>query len=90
MERLINFTCTYCKEDFTIQPYFSKPRIYTSEDSLAMKEYYTARTVAKAVCPCCGTVNELSCENEIFCDDIIDLAIRRYKRSDAFFEGYHK
>ena len=80
MERLINFTCTHCGDGFTIQPYFSKPRIYTSEDSLAMKEYYTARTIAKAVCPCCGTVNELSCENEIFSDDIIDLAIRRYKR----------
>ena len=80
MERLINFTCYYCKEDFTIQPYFGKPRIYTNEDTLAMKEYYTARVVAKAVCPCCGTVNELSCENEIFSDDIINLAIRRWKR----------
>ena len=80
MERLINFTCDFCKEDFTIQPYFGKTRIYTLENPLAMTEYYTARTVAKAVCPYCGTVNELSCENEIFRDDIIDLATRRYKR----------
>lgn len=80
MERLINFTCYHCKEDFTIQPYFDKPRIYTREDHLSMKEYYTARVIAKAVCPHCGTVNELSCENEIFYYDIIDLAIRRYKR----------
>ena len=80
MERLINFTCHHCKEDFTIQPYFSKPRIYTLEDPLAMSEYYTAQTVAKAICPYCGTVNELLCRNEIFRDDIIDLAIRRYKK----------
>ena len=80
MDRLINFTCYHCKQDFTIQPYFSMPRIYTNEDHLAMKEYYTARTIAKAICPYCGVVNELSCENEIFYDDIINLAIRRYKR----------
>jgi hypothetical protein len=80
MERLIKFTCFHCKQDFTIQPYFGKPRIYTNEDALAMKEYYTARVVAKAVCPYCGTVNELSCENEIFPKDIVDLAIRQYKR----------
>lgn len=80
MERLINFTCHHCKEDFTIQPYFGKPRIYTNEDPLAMNEYYTARTTAKAVCPYCGTVNELSCENTIYSGDIIDLATRRYAR----------
>jgi hypothetical protein len=80
MERPINFTCYHCKEDFTIQPYFGRPRIYTNEDPLTMKEYYTARVVAKAVCPYCGTVNELSCENEIFSDDIISLATRRYTR----------
>ena len=80
MEKLINFTCYHCKKDFTIQPYFSKPRIYTNEDTLTMREYYTARAVAKAVCPYCGTVNELSCENEIFSDDIIHLATRRYTR----------
>ena len=80
MAKLINFTCYYCKEDFTIQPYFGKPRIYTNEDPLAMTETYTARTVAKAVCPYCGTVNELSCENEIFSEDIINLATRRYTR----------
>ena len=80
MERLINFTCTHCKQDFTIQPYFSTPRIYIHEEPLSLNEYFTARTIAKAVCPYCGTVNELSCENEIFYDDIIDLAIRRHKR----------
>ena len=80
MERLINFTCTHCKQDFTIQPYFGMPRIYVVEDALVMKEYYTAQTVAKAICPYCGTVNELLCENEIYLKDIVDLAIRRYKR----------
>ena len=80
MERLINFTCYHCKKDFTIQPYFGKPRVYTREDPLTMKEYYTARVTAKAVCPHCGTVNELSCENDIFSNDIINLATRRYTR----------
>jgi hypothetical protein len=80
MARLINFTCEYCKEDFTIQPYFGKPRIYTNEEPLTMQEHYTARVVAKAVCPYCGTVNELPCENYIYNSDIIDLAIRQYTR----------
>lgn len=80
MESLINFTCHHCKEEFIIQPYFGKPRIYINKNPLAMTEYYTARTIAKATCPHCGTVNELSCENEIFRDDIIELAIRRYKK----------
>ena len=80
MARLINFTCQHCEDDFTIQPYFSRPRIYTREDSLAMKEYYTARVTAKAVCPYCGTVNEMSCENDICGEDIINLATRRYTR----------
>ena len=80
MAKIIQIKCFNCKEDFTIQPYFSKPRIYTNEDPLAMKEYYTARVVAKAVCPDCGTVNELSCENDIFSEDIINLATRRYTR----------
>lgn len=80
MERLINFTCHHCNEDFITQPYFNKPRIYTNEDPLSMSEYYTALTIAKAVCPHCGTVNELLCKNDIFYDDIIDLAIQRHKR----------
>ena len=80
MERLINFNCTNCRQDFVIQPYFGEPRIYIHEDPLSKQEYFTARTIAKAVCPYCGTVNELSCENEIFPKDIVDLAIRRYKR----------
>jgi hypothetical protein len=82
MERPINFTCHYCKEDFTIQPYFDTPEILVLADGLAMKEYYTARVAAKAICPYCGTVNELSCENAIYSSDIIDLAIRRYKRGE--------
>ena len=80
MAKIINITCFGCKEDFVTEPYFGKPRIYTNEDPLAMKEYYTARVIAKAVCPNCGVVNEMSCENEIYQHDIIDLAIRRYKR----------
>ena len=84
MERPINFTCHCCKEDFTIQPYFGKPCIHSHKEPLAMKEYYTAGVTAKAVCPYCGTVNELSCENTIYSSDIIDLAIRRYKREDSY------
>ena len=84
MERPINFTCHCCKEDFTIQPYFDTPYILAQTDNLAMKEYYTARVVARAICPYCGTVNELSCENTIYSSDIIDLAIRRYKREDSY------
>lgn len=80
MVKIINFTCHYCKEDFVIQPYFDQPRICTSEDPLAMKNYYKAQVTARAVCPYCGTVNELSCENDIFNDDIINLATRRYTR----------
>ena len=49
MDRLINFTCEHCKQEFAIQPYFGEPCIHTNKDPLTMQEYYTAQTNAKAV-----------------------------------------
>ena len=80
MSKIINIKCYKCKEDFTTEPYYCNTDIYTQEDSKNGRRYYTARTVANAICPNCGETNAQVCENEIYKHDIIDLAIRRYKR----------
>ena len=80
MSQTINITCFACKEDFIIEPYYCNTDIYTQEDPKDGRRYYTARTIAKAICPNCGETNGKVCENEIYKRDIIDLAIRRHKR----------
>ena len=80
MAKIINIKCIQCKEEFTTEPYFCNTDIYTQEDSKNGRRYHIARTVANAICPRCGERNAQVCENEIFKQDIIDLAIRRYKR----------
>lgn len=80
MAQKINIACYKCKEDFTVEPYYCNTDIYSQEDVRNMRRYYTARTIAKAICPHCGETNAQVCENEIFKQDIIDLAIGRYKR----------
>lgn len=80
MVKTINITCFGCKENFVIEPYYCNTDIYTQEDPKNGCRYHIARTVANAICPHCGETNAQVCENEIFKQDIIDLAIRRYKR----------
>ena len=80
MTRAINITCFGCKREFTIEPYYCNTDIYTQEDPKNGRRYHIARTVANAICPRCGETNAQVCENEIFKEDIIELAIRRYKR----------
>ena len=80
MAKIIQIKCFNCKEEFTTEPYYCNTDIYTQEDPKNGRRYYTARTVAKAICPNCGETNAQVCENEIYKHDIIDLAIRRYKR----------
>ena len=80
MARIIHIECFACKEEFTTEPYYCNTDIYTQEDPKNGRRYYTARTIAKAICPNCGETNAQVCENEIYKHDIIDLAIRRYKR----------
>ena len=80
MARTINIICFGCKKDFTTEPYYCNIDICTQEDPKNGNRHYIARTVARAICPCCGETNEQICESEIFRHDILDLAIRRYKR----------
>ena len=80
MVQTINITCYKCKENFVIEPYYCNTDIYTQEDLKNGRRYHIARTVANAICPNCGETNAQVCENEIYKHDIIDLAIRRYKR----------
>ena len=80
MIRTINITCFGCKENFITEPYYCNIDIHTTDDPKSGRRYHTARTVARATCPRCGETNEQICESEIFKQDILDLAIRRYKR----------
>ena len=80
MNKIIQIKCFACKEDFTTEPYYCNTDIYTQEDPKNGSRYYTARTVANAICPHCGETNAQVCECTIYKHDIIDLAIRRYER----------
>jgi hypothetical protein len=82
MARTINIKCIQCKEEFTIEPYFCNTDIYYRDDGYAGARRYFARTVATAVCPRCGELNGQPCESEIYKADILDLAIRKYRRGD--------
>ena len=76
----IAITCYKCKEDFITEPYFCNTDLYTREDPKVGNRYHIARTVARAICPHCGETNGQVCENEIYKHDIIDFAIRKYRR----------
>lgn len=80
MAKIINIKCFKCKEEFTTEPYFCNTDIYYRDDGHAGTRRYFARTVANAICPRCGELNGHLCENEIYKEDILDLAIRRYRR----------
>lgn len=76
----IAIKCYKCKEEFITEPYFSNTDLYTRENPQGDNRYHIARTVAMAICPHCGETNGHVCENEIYKQDIIDFAIRRYRR----------
>ena len=80
MSKIIQIKCYKCKEEFTTEPYFCNTDIFTRDEGFNQHRCYVARTIAKAICPNCGETNSHVCENEIYRHDIIDLAIRRYKR----------
>ena len=80
MGKIIDIKCNKCKEEFTTMPYFCKTDIHYKVDSFTGIGRYFASVVAKAVCPYCGELNEQICESEIHNEDVLDLAIRGYKR----------
>ena len=80
MSKIINIKCENCKEEFITEPYLYNANITTRHQPLTDNDYHVARVFAKAVCPNCGEINTPVCECDIYEHDIIDLAIRRYKR----------
>ena len=78
MGRIDSVVCKYCKHEVNVFFYFSNPRITThdSHDGLG-KQYYTAITNARAVCPDCGGVIEEVFQKTLGPNDIISLAAGR-------------
>lgn len=76
----IAITCYNCKEEFITEPYFCNTDLYYKDDGFNNSRRHIARTVANAICPRCGETNAQVCENEIYKHDIVDFAIRRYRR----------
>lgn len=81
MERIINITCPGCNYEFNCEPYLSKPRIVREGEPLSLSEWSTAVVEARAICPYCGLLINKTCTGDIYPDDIISLAIRRYERT---------
>lgn len=80
MAQKINITCYGCKEDFTTEPYYRNTEIQARSDPYSGIRYYVARTIAMAICTHCGEINGHACEKEISEQDILNLAIKEYKR----------
>ena len=77
---ILRLTCPECNHEFNCEPYLSKPRIVKGEAPFSLSEWSEAVVEAKTVCPRCGCLIKQTCSNEIYPDDIIALATRRYRR----------
>jgi hypothetical protein len=78
MRRVILY-CEDCKNSFTTEPYFSEA-VITKLSQASENEIYIAHTRADAICPSCGERISQILESDIYRGDILDLAIRKYKR----------
>ena len=79
---ILKLTCQFCKNEFTCEPYLSEPRIIRGDAPLSLSPWNEAIVKAKTVCPKCGEVVVTMCSSDIYPDDIIALATRRYRRGD--------
>lgn len=76
----LRIKCESCKEESYPTVYLSNERI--DSRSIPSSDYreYIALVYGKSVCPRCGHINNTVFKNEIYPSDIIDLAVKRYKR----------
>jgi hypothetical protein len=79
---ILKLTCRYCKHEFTCEPYLFEPRIIRGDAPLSLTRWDEAIVKAKTICPKCGETIMEMCSSDIYPDDIIALATRRYRRGD--------
>ena len=77
--KVIRMECPHCKQELTVQPYFSNIHIRVEEAFCEFEKEYIAHALATTLCPYCGNKVEQVCETPIYRDDIIGLAVRRVK-----------
>lgn len=76
----LNIKCEACKEESYPTVYLSNEQIITRGIPFSNHKEYIALVEGKSVCPRCGHINNTVFRNEIYRSEIIDLAVRRYKR----------
>lgn len=76
----LKIKCEACQEESYPTVYLSNEQIVSRGIPFSDHKDYIAFARGKSVCPHCGHINYTVFENEIYRSEIIDLAIRRYKR----------
>lgn len=76
----LKIKCEACKEENYSTVHLSNEQITAFGIPSSDRQEYTAVVRGRSVCPCCGHINNTVFKNEIYPSDIIDLAVRRYKR----------
>lgn len=77
---ILRLTCPECNHEFNCEPYLSKPRIISEDCPMTLSKWHEAVVETKAICPRCGHLINTTCRGDIYPDDIIALATRRYRR----------
>lgn len=76
----LKIKCKSCQEGSYRTVYLYNEQIHTHNTPFSDRKEYIACVRGKSVCPRCGELSDTLFTNEIYESDIIDLAIRRYKR----------
>lgn len=76
----LKIKCEACEEESYPTVYLSNEQIITRGIPFSNYKEYIALVEGKSVCPHCGHINHTVFEHDIYESEIIDLAVRRYKR----------
>lgn len=72
----MKLTCSCCKEEVFVEPFFYNSQILTIRNPFTEYEnLYEARTCVKFICPICGVTNDHRVSKDITDKDIIKLAM---------------
>lgn len=76
----LKIKCKSCQEESYQTVYLYDEQILTCGTPFSDRKEYTASVRGKSICPRCGQLSDTQFTNEIYPSEIIDLAVRRYKR----------
>ena len=76
----LKIKCKSCQEESYQTVYLYDEHIIIHNIPFSDRKEYIASVRGKSICPRCGKLSDTQFTNEIYPSEIIDLAVRRYKR----------